>query len=345
MSTTAYDLSAIDFNGLIREDVMNKIFEIDNIPLPLTSRIGTDSHSNPRAEWTIEELAAPATDNAVIDGADTTGDDTKEGERHSNFSQMSVKQVKISQRAQNVDTIGYANALTHQISQRQKELRRDVEAQMLTAQASVAMTGIAAGISGGLAAWIKDNTAVANGTTAGGFNGTTGVVDTRSGYDDATDLPLTEQDVREVATKVYMEGGESTVLMTTVGAKNKFSEYLFTSSARVAALQSDVNQSRNAVTATGAVNVFVSDDATLELVGNRLQQPEGTATSVSVFLLDPSMLRLSYLQGYQVAPLAKTGTADERLMSVDYTLKVLNHNAQGLIANVDQTADVLAVPA
>ncbi len=216
---------------------------------------------------------------------------------------------------------------------------------MLTAQASVAMTGAAAGISGGLAAWIKDNTAVANGTTAGGFNGTTGVVDARADYADGTDLPLTEQDVREVATKVYLEGGESTVLMTTVGAKNKFSEYLFTSSARVAALQSDVNQSRNAVTATGAVNVFVSDDATLELVGNRLQQPEGTATSVSVFLLDPSMLRLSFLQGYQVAPLAKTGTADERLMSVDYTLKVLNHNAQGLIANVDQTADVLAVPA
>jgi hypothetical protein len=344
MSTTAYDLDSIGIQGgLINEDVMQKIWEIDNIPLPLTMRIGSDSHDNPYAEWTTEELAAPSTANKVIDGADTTGDDTKEGTREGNQSQMSVKQVKISTRAQSVNTIGYANALTHQVSQRQKELRRDVEAQMLTAQASVKMTDAAAGVSGGLAAWITDETAQANGTTEGGFDIATSLVDARTGYN-TLPLAITEEDVRAVSTLVYEAGGESSVLMSTVSVCNAFSQYLFTSSARVAALQSDVNQSKSAVTATGAVNVFVADNATLELVGNRLQQPEA-GDAVSAFLLDTSMLRLSFLKGYQVQPLAKTGTADERLMCVDYTLKVLNSKAQGLIANVDQTAAALAVPA
>lgn len=336
MATTAADLDGVQFGGLINEDVMQKIWDIDNVPLPLTDRIGTDSHDNPYAEWTIEELAVPNTGNAEIDGSTQNKDDTKEGERHGNHSQMSTKVVKISTRAQNVNGIGFADALSHQVSQRQKELKRDNEAQMLTAQASVKMTNAIPGVSGGLAAWVKDNTAVANGTTAGGFDLGTGLVDTRSGYS-VSPTAISEADVRDVTTRVYQEGGESVVMMSTVGAINAFSEYLFTSSARIAALQSDVNQQKSAVVATGSVNVFVADNATLELVSNRIQQPE-IGDSVSVFMIDPTMLRMSFLDGYAVEPLAKDGLADTRMMSVDYTLKVLNYNAQGLIAAVDQTA-------
>jgi hypothetical protein len=132
------------------------------------------------------------------------------------------------------------------------------------------------------------------------------------------------------------------MLMSTPSLCEAFSSYLFTSSARVAALQSDVNQQRSAVTATGSVNVFVSDFGTVEITPNRLQQPEGTATSVNVFILDPTMLRLSYLEGYRTEPLAKTGLADTRQMCVDYCIKVLNEDAQAIIASVDQTAPVTA---
>jgi hypothetical protein len=342
MSQTAVDLADAGFGGLIREDVMNKIWQIDNIPLPLSDRIGTDSHSNQYAEWTTDTMGPIDVDNAVLDGADASKTNATEGSRLGNHSQISTKDVEVSERAGNVDTIGYANALTYQVSQRQKDLRQDVEAIMLTSQASV--KSAAAGIprSAGLGAWITDATAVANGTTEGGFDTATGLVDVRSGAADATDVALTEDAIRTVSQLVYEEGGESTVMMSTPSVCKEFSEYLFTSSARVAALQSDVNQSRSAVTATGAVNVFVSDFSTLEIVANRKQQVEDIATAVSVFILDPSMLRLSFLQGWQVKPLAKTGLADKRQMSVDWTLKVLNPLSQGGVFNVDQTAPVTA---
>ena len=110
MAQTAVDLSDAGFGGLIREDVMNKIWQIDNIPLPLTDRIGTDSHDNQYAEWTTDTMGAIDTDNAVLDGADASKDNTTEGARLGNHSQISTKDIAVSERAGNVDTIGYSNA-------------------------------------------------------------------------------------------------------------------------------------------------------------------------------------------------------------------------------------------
>ena len=48
----------------------------------------------------------------------------------------------------------------------------------------------------------------------------------------------------------------------------------------------------------------------------------------------------TFLHGYRVEPLAKTGLSDKRLMCVDYTLKVLNEKAHAVIADIDPTAPV-----
>ena len=94
--------------------------------------------------------------------------------------------------------------------------------------------------------------------------------------------------------------------------------------------------------AKGSVNVFVTDfGVTLEMVANRMQQPVD-ATHTNVYLIDPEYLELSYLVGYRVEPLAKAGLSDTRLMSVDWTLKVLNERAQGVIADINPALAVVA---
>lgn len=40
------DLKAVTKGGLIREDVMNKIWDISKIPLPFTDLIGSDTTNN-----------------------------------------------------------------------------------------------------------------------------------------------------------------------------------------------------------------------------------------------------------------------------------------------------------
>jgi hypothetical protein len=108
---------------------------------------------------------------------------------------------------------------------------------------------------------------------------------------------------------------------------------------------SDQGKSAEAATALGSVNVFVTDFGTLKLVPNRLQpahKDSGTVDVADVFIIDPSYLALSYLQGYQTDELGKTGLANNRMMSVDWTLVVGTEMAHALIGDINPTLAVTA---
>jgi hypothetical protein len=347
------DLSAVDWGGLIREDVMDTIWDISAIPLPFTDMIGSGSCKQEYHEWTTDELQSPDKTNAVVDGADATGNGTNNGERLGNHCQMSDKVVRVSHRAQAADTIGYSDALAYQMMMRQRELRRDVEAILLSEQGSIADNGDAvAGRSAGLFAFIRDSTAN-SGNSLVGANGerpgfASGVVDgaTYSTTDFAagTTRALSEELVRDACQLAYEDGGNPSVLMTLPSLCRKFSEYLFTSSARVASLYSDVGQADAQAVAKGSVNMFATDfGISLEIVPNRIMQPEVATTGsrrVNVGILDPDYISLDFLQGYRTDPLAKTGTADNRQMTVDFCLSVLSTQAQAAICDIDDEAAV-----
>jgi len=335
----SYNLKSVLVNGLINEDVMQKIWDISKIPLPLTDMIGSDTHGNEYYEWTQDSLAAPSITNKVIDGDDIDQNDTSTGARVGNHSQTSVKEVKVSTRAIESDTIGRANELSYQVMMRQQELKRDIEASMLSNNPSITGTDAVAGQSGGLNAWLETNVAEpATPGTIGGFNTGTGIVDA---YVAGTAEALTESKVRDVAEQVYTEGGNPTTFMAVPSVVRKFSEYLFSSSARIATLTAETNQ-KGPAKAVGSVNVFVTDfGVTLDMIPNRLQQ--NTATDVSTaFLIDPQHLRQSYLHAPRTEPLAKTGLSDKRLMSCDWTFVVTTEKAHGMIPDIDNTADVTA---
>ena len=327
--------------GVIREDVMSRVWDISSIPLPFTDMIGSGSHSNRYTEWTEDTLQSPITNNAQIDGADITADQTAVGTRLGNCTQISTKLVKITEQAQAADSIGNQAKLSYQLSQRQKELRRDVEAQMLTLQASVLGDGSStAGISAGIGAQLKTNISLGATAVAGGFNTTTKlfVAPTAAG---GTKRALSETTIRDILQKVYQEGGNTRCAMARPPVIRKLSEYLFGTTARVANIQSEATNNR-ATTAYGAVNVFVTDfGQVIDLISNRIQPTDATAVS-SMYFLDPTHLELSLMKGYRVEPLAKTGLSDKRMMAVDYSLKVLNEKSQGVIYAIDEALSVVA---
>lgn len=337
---TSNTLNTQAYQGLVNEDVMQKIWDISNIPLPLTDMIGTDRSTNSYKEWTVDALQAPDTSNAVVDGADITSNNENLGNREGNQHQISAKRVQVSHRARNVDTIGRADELSYQIIMRQRELRRDVEAINLTYQASRADNGTLAGLSAGLNSWITDNDDRGAGATATGFS--SGVV---AAATQGTTRPLTETLIRDAVEAVYIDGGDSAVIMGIPELIRRISQYLFTSSARVATLTSDQGKSAEKATALGSVNVFVTDFGTVELVPNRLMpitNSTAAAENTELFVLDPMYLSLSFLQGYETEPLAKTGTSENRMMTVDWTLCVKNQKAQAIIADIDYKAPVTA---
>jgi hypothetical protein len=337
---TAAGLVAVPFGGLINEDVMQQIWDISKIPLPLQDLIGTGSHVHPYAEWTQDALAAPDVNNAVVDGADVSTDNSKTGNRVGNHTQQSVKRVKVSERAQGSDVIGQSNALAYQVTNRQLELRRDVDAIMAGQQASIADDGSAVpGKSAGLGAWLTSHTSFGASGANGGFNTSTGIV---AAPTLGTKRAISEATLRDLCQNTYQDGGNPTVLMGRPALIRKVSEYLFSATAKVATMFTDVGQEKGAAVAKGAVNVFVTDfGVTLSMIPNRLMQTSASATS-SLYGITPDMLMKSDMKGIRTEPLAKTGTADSRLMVEDWTLKVLSEKAHFAYRDLDEAAAMTA---
>ena len=67
-----------------------------------------------------------------------------------------------------------------------------------------------------------------------------------------------------------------------------------------------------------------------------------SAGVASMYMIDPTHIEQSILRGYQVEPLGKTGLADKRLMSVEYSLLVLNEKSQGAIFDIDTALSMVA---
>lgn len=337
----ARDLKDVEYRGLIREDVMDKIWDISSIPLPYTDLVGSDDADNDYTEWTTDRLSDPALGGWVVDGADSDQNDAKGGKRMGNNCGILTREVQVSARARASNTIGRGDELSYQVMMRQRELRRNVEANLLGGQGSQADDGdTIPGIPAGLAAMMTLHPSGSGGTAPGFAAGSWGDI-----VPGAAPVGLTETLVRDAAQACWESGGDPSVLMSVPGMIRKLSEYMFTSSSRIATLTRETRGENTAGSALGSVNVFITDfGVTLDFVPNRIQQPydvAGTMDGCALFIFDPAYFRISFLRGYRVEELAKTGLSDKRLMSVDFTQKALNPDAGRVLLDLDFTADVL----
>ena len=361
----AVNLAAVPVDGMIHEDLMDAIFDISPVDRPFCDAIGSTESGNTLKEWTREELEAANKDNARIDGSSSDGlNDTVTGERISNYHQIMSKTVRVSDRGRNSDTVGSSDELVRQLMKRQKALRRDEEAAYCSRNIAIAGNGTStAGKLAGAGGWIgvkKQN--VASTTSDRGTNGTDPLLSNDAtdagGYPaivaaNGTARALSESTIKSMMQAAYMQGGNPSMAMSHPALIEVFSDWLFNSSARVATLQSFVDQgnrtdngtgggqSGGGVTAQGAVNIFVTNFGTLELIPNRFQ---GYTTGVvaDLYLIDPESWERTYLQGYETKELARTGLGENREITVDASLVCLNPEANAVIADINTATAAVA---
>lgn len=351
----ASDLHLTNLDGVINESVLQAIFDISNVELPFTQRAAMGTHDNQYTSWRMDKLNAPVITGQLVDGQVVTTETnvTKVGRRVGNHSEIRGLRIEVSTRAQKVDTIGYANEHAYQISRRNIELRRNVEATLLSNNASVRGTDTVAGQSAGMAAWLTTFDVDGNaGATENVILGALGVV---GGWDvldtdqlvaaavPGTATALTESNIRTVSESIYNNGGEARVAMMTPKVKTLFSAYLFTDAARIATMQNfEPGGSARERKAQGSVDLYISDFSALQLIPNRMQPIAGAADESNLFLFDFSMLELSFLQGYNVIPLTKDALSNNSFISVDYTLRVKNWDSSGYIGDIDESTAMVA---
>lgn len=367
MSTTNLDernLSGVAVGGQVHEDLLDQIWDLSPLDLPFQDMIGRTTSSNHLKEWVRENLEAADPDNAAIDGADFGPDESVTGERIGNYHQQSTKSLKVSDRARSVNNVGSRDELMRQVSKRQRALRRDVEARLTSARAAVAGStdgdNNATGASecAGVGAWIGSGAwaeKVAN--TVRGAAGADPVLSGAGGIGGqpttapvpGTAAALSEANIKAAMRGAYENGGDIQYAMGRPTVIELFSDFLFTSSARVATLQSNAPQGNRqgndagngsaggGVTAQGAVNVYVSNFATVVLTPNRFQ-PVVAADVSDLYFIDPDLWELSFLRNYYMKELATTGLAENRGLAVDYTLISYNEEGNAAVCDIDETA-------
>lgn len=330
-----YDLAANGDN--VREQLADVIYNIDPTETPFVSMAGRGNSTSDKKEWLLDNLAAVNNANAHIDGDEFAGEALTAPVRLQNYHQIAKKQLVISRRANKLTKAGRKQEMAYQKAKRGSELKRDIEAIcMQTQQAVVVGDSTTAPKVGAVGAWIRTNT----------NRGTSGTDPTLSGTNDGypnaapgngTDRALSEATIHAQMAAAYTAGGNPSRLMMGPIVKGRFSNYMFSSSARIATPYQDHGANkRSGVTAIAAVDVFASDYGVLDATPNRFQN------ETEVWGLDMKMWEISYIDSFLYEEMGQTGDARKAHILSDFTICSHQEAASFVIADIDSALAMTA---
>jgi hypothetical protein len=291
----------------IREDLQDVIYSISPTDTPFMSSAAREAVKNTLHEWQTDALAAASTSNAVIEGDEATLDASVATVRVSNQTQIMDKTVVITGTQEAVDKAGRASELAYQIAKKSKELKRDIEATLLSNQAKVAGDATTARKFGSISSWIAANDSF----------GATGSSPTGNGSDartDGTQRALTEDQLKSVIKGTWNAGGSPSVIM--VGPFNKQKISGFTGGST----RFDASEDKTLYT---SIDVYSSDFGDLEVVPNRFQRDR------DLFVLDMDYWSVGFLRDFTMHELSKTGDSEKRQLLTELTLVSRNEGASG----------------
>lgn len=296
----------------VREDLGDFISDISPKETPVLTSIGKTKASNTYHETLKDELAAANKDNARPEGADAPEANNTGPQRVGNWTQIFSKQVSVAGTLESVSTAGAKSEKARQIAKAGLELKRDEEAAITSDNASVA-TGIKK--LGGIGAWLTTNVNKGAGAGAvGGFNN--GIV---SAPVAGTSRVLTEAMFKDMAQKVWEQGGDPTLVFAPGSLKAKISGFNG-GATKFNAVEKE--------TVYANVDIYVSDFGTHKIIPHRYMP------STSVYFLDKSLWNKAVLRGVFKKDLAITGDSEKMELIEEMTLECLNEAGNGAIRDV-----------
>ena len=303
-----------------REDLIDKIFNTSPTETPVVSSIGRTTATNTFHEWQRDSLAAANADNAAIDGDDASMEAQTPTERVGNYMQIFRKTPGVSRRANIVKKAGRGTEMAYKKAQAMLEIKRDIEAMVLSNNAAVAPTTSVAGKSAGLGVQSYAN-ALHNGAgaTAAWTSGAPTTAVTAG-----TNRTFTEALLKTACQNVYTNsGGVASMVVMSPSHKATFSAF-----AGIAVNRVEV-KGKNQGTVIGAADIYVSDFGALEIVPHYLM-----AGATDVHLLNTEYIDLAVLDGFKTEPLAKTGDSEKVMIITDCALAVRAPKALAKLSNL-----------
>jgi hypothetical protein len=220
-------------------------------------------------------------------------------------------------------TAGRSNEMKYQIAEKAiPEIKRDLEAMLISANPAVAGDSSTARKSAGLGAMIYSN--ISSGSGGSTPSHTSGAQTTAPTA--GTARAFSETLLKTVLASIYTNSGDQPdYVSVTPTHKQTFSGF-----AGIAVNRYQVPRGKQGVIVGGA-DIYVGDFGELTIVPNYVQ---ATANSTTALVLNKEQYGVAYLQPIQSTPLAKTGHSDKELVFTEACAVCLAEKALGKVADL-----------
>ncbi len=309
MAQPASTFSTYDAVGN-REDLSDIIYDVSPTETPFLTALPKGKSTSTKHEWQTRALTAASGSNANIEGDDATTDASTANTRIFNYTQILDKVARVTRTQEVVNKAGRRSEMALQMSDRMKEIKRDLETSLLQNVAYVAGNDTTARVMAGLQTYVKTNISKASDGTAATGDGT-------DIYTDGTARPLLESYVEAALALAWTNGGTPSL-----GVLNAFQKRKFASFSGSSTKMSDGDKRK----VTNNVEVYV-DPLGLEV---RLVPCRQCPTDV-IFFADPEYAKLAPLDDFHKVDLAKTGDSERKQIIGEMTLEVCNEKAHAAV--------------
>lgn len=306
-------------NSLIKEDVANKVWNISPQKTPVSSHIGTKPIASRTPVWYQDKYRAAKSDNKAEPGFKAVATAQTAPTKLGNYVQIVSDTISIDDGMEKAQVYGDFNKLAYLAAKKAVELRRDIEAILISSQASIAPADGTAGQSAGFGSIIKSNIKTASGGSVPGYQAN-GTISART---KGTAQTVTEKMFTEVLSKRYIATGEDTDTLNcyvSMSMKQKLVSVLTGRNIdRVSGDGKVVN---------GTVDIYTSPAGQIKILPHYMQADE------QILIVDSEKASVGVYRNFQTKDLAKTGDATERLLLSECTLVVDDEEAHAAIYDV-----------
>jgi Family of unknown function (DUF5309) len=317
-----------------REDLSDKIYNIDPFDTPVVSMIGRRTVKNRVYDWQTENLPDVDGNNAQVEGFQLTAHQGKATIRQNNVTQISSRDATVSGSQEAADAAGKNSEMAHQMAMQSKVLKSDIEKITCSRQGrvdgddttptprkteslphAIARAQDRTGAFG--AAVVNgDPTAVLPTTAAGAF----AVPTTPKAFDEVT--------IGNAMESAYKNGAEPTKLVVPPAIKRTISTFKGRDSSQVMVGKTEV---------VATVDIIATD------FGRITALPSRWLPSDLALQIDPEYAALAFFRTFRQYPLAKVGDAETRMILAEWGTETRNGMAHILYNGFKQGA-VIGTP-
>lgn len=292
-----------------REDLSDKIYNIDPFDTPVVSMIGRRTVKNRTFDWQTENLPVVDLNNAREEGFELQRRAGTPTVRRSNVSQISSRDATVSGTQEASDAAGKNSEMAHQMAMQSKVLKSDIEAITCSRQARVDGDDTTPtprkteSLPHQIARAADRNNvqgAAVVGVTAGLPTTATGAWTAVAG---GSQIALTEKMVGDAMQSAYQNGAEPTKLIVPPAIKRTISTFQGRSSSQVMVGKTEV---------VATVDVIATD------FGRITALPSRWLPSDMGLQLDPEYAAMAFFRTFRQYPIAKVGDAETRMILAEW---------------------------